>query len=80
MNLDEPKAKGKRKVIPDDEETYPAFANDADPWEAHLAEIDALLIGLIRFWPARPRCIRAGPISSTILTWMRPIKMLGSMR
>ena len=40
---DEPKAKGKRKVDPDDEEAYPAFANDADPWEAHFAEIDALL-------------------------------------
>ena len=39
---DEPKAKGKRKVDPDDEEAYPAFANDADPWEAHFAEIDAL--------------------------------------
>ena len=40
---DEPKAKGKRKVDPDDDEAYPAFANDADPWEAHFAEIDALL-------------------------------------
>jgi hypothetical protein len=32
-----------RKPNPDDEEVYPAFANDADPWVAHLAEIDALL-------------------------------------
>jgi Tat protein secretion system quality control protein TatD with DNase activity len=28
---------------PDDEEAYPAFANDADPWKAHFAEIDAVL-------------------------------------
>ncbi len=27
----------------EDEEAYPPFANDADPWTAHLAEIDALL-------------------------------------
>jgi hypothetical protein len=27
----------------EDEEAYPPFANDADPWAAHLAEIDALL-------------------------------------
>jgi len=32
-----------RQVDPDDDEAYPAFANDADPWEAHFAEIDALL-------------------------------------
>jgi len=28
---------------PEDEASYPPFANDADPWQAHLAEIDALL-------------------------------------
>ncbi|QRM36227.1 DUF1612 domain-containing protein (plasmid) [Microvirga sp. VF16] len=33
----------KAKPDPDDEEAYPPFANDADPWAAHLAEIDALL-------------------------------------
>lgn len=27
----------------DNEDAYPAFANDADPWKAHFAEIDALL-------------------------------------
>ena len=27
----------------DDDEAYPPFANDADPWKAHFAEIDALL-------------------------------------
>jgi len=33
----------KGKPDPDDEEAYPPFANDADPWIAHFAEIDALL-------------------------------------
>lgn len=28
---------------PEDDESYPPFANDADPWKAHFAEIDALL-------------------------------------
>jgi hypothetical protein len=28
---------------PDDDEAYPLHANDADPWKAHFAEIDALL-------------------------------------
>jgi hypothetical protein len=32
-----------KSLDPDDEEAYPAFANDADPWKAHLAEIHALL-------------------------------------
>jgi hypothetical protein len=32
-----------KKPDPDDEEAYPAFANDADPWKVHFAEIDALL-------------------------------------
>ncbi|MFC4173892.1 RHE_PE00001 family protein [Microvirga sp. GCM10011540] len=31
------------KADPEDEEAYPPFANDADPWAAHFAEIDALL-------------------------------------
>jgi hypothetical protein len=35
-------SKGKRPA-PDDEDAYSAFANDADPWKAHFAEIDALL-------------------------------------
>ncbi|WP_445505337.1 RHE_PE00001 family protein [Microvirga sp. G4-2] len=33
----------KGKPDPDDEAAYPPFANDADPWKAHFAEIDALL-------------------------------------
>ncbi|WP_262031680.1 RHE_PE00001 family protein [Microvirga sp. Mcv34] len=37
------KAKGSRKPDPDDEAAYPLYANDADPWKAHFAEIDALL-------------------------------------
>jgi hypothetical protein len=43
VKAEELKAKGKRKVDPDDDDAYPAFANDADPWKAHFAEIDALL-------------------------------------
>ncbi len=31
------------KPDPEDDEAYPPFANDADPWRAHFAEIDALL-------------------------------------
>ncbi|WP_230533769.1 RHE_PE00001 family protein [Microvirga roseola] len=31
------------KSDPENEEAYPPFANDADPWAAHFAEIDALL-------------------------------------
>jgi len=31
------------KPDPDDDEAYPPYANDADPWRAHFAEIDALL-------------------------------------
>ena len=34
--------KGK-KPDPEDDEAYPPYANDADPWKAHFAEIDALL-------------------------------------
>nr|WP_281400063.1 RHE_PE00001 family protein [Microvirga zambiensis] len=33
----------KAKRDPDDEEAYPLYANDSDPWKAHFAEIDALL-------------------------------------
>ncbi|WP_052954799.1 RHE_PE00001 family protein [Microvirga vignae] len=33
----------KGKPDPEDDEAYPPFANDADPWKAHFAEIDALL-------------------------------------
>ena len=36
------KSKGKRPDLEDDD-AYPAYANDADPWKAHFAEIDALL-------------------------------------
>jgi hypothetical protein len=36
------RAKGKRPD-PDDEGAYPPYANDADQWKAHFAEIDALL-------------------------------------
>jgi hypothetical protein len=36
------RSEGKRPN-PDDDEAYPAYANDADPWKAHFAEIDALL-------------------------------------
>jgi hypothetical protein len=36
------RAKNKRPD-PDDEEAYPPYANDADPWQAHFAEIDNLL-------------------------------------
>jgi hypothetical protein len=32
-----------KRPDPDDEEAYPPYANDADPWKAHFAEIDALL-------------------------------------
>jgi hypothetical protein len=31
------------KYGPEDDEAFPAFADDADPWTAHFAEIDALL-------------------------------------
>jgi hypothetical protein len=42
VKAEEPKSKAK-KVNPDDDDSYPAFANDADPLKAHFAEIDALL-------------------------------------
>jgi hypothetical protein len=32
-----------KRPDPDDDEVYPLHANDADPWKAHFAEIDALL-------------------------------------
>ena len=32
-----------RRPDPEDEAAYPLYANDADPWKAHFAEIDALL-------------------------------------
>ncbi|WP_338105263.1 RHE_PE00001 family protein [Microvirga tunisiensis] len=32
-----------KRPNPDDDEAYPLHANDADPWKAHFAEIDALL-------------------------------------
>ncbi|WP_246777241.1 RHE_PE00001 family protein [Microvirga sp. VF16] len=32
-----------KRPDPDDDEAYPPHANDADPWKAHFAEIDALL-------------------------------------
>jgi hypothetical protein len=37
------KTKGSKKPDPEDDEAYPPYTNDADPWKAHLAEIDALL-------------------------------------
>jgi hypothetical protein len=33
----------RKKPDPEDDEAYPPYANDADPWKAHFAEIDALL-------------------------------------
>ncbi len=36
------RVKGKT-VDAEDDEAYPLFANDTDPWKAHFAEIDALL-------------------------------------
>ena len=35
-------ASKRKRPDPDDDEAYPAFANDADPWKAHFAEIDAV--------------------------------------
>jgi hypothetical protein len=32
-----------KRPDPEDEDAYPPHANDADPWKAHFAEIDALL-------------------------------------
>lgn len=43
VKVEEPKTKGRKKLNPEDDDAYPAFANDADPWKAHFAEIDALL-------------------------------------
>jgi Protein of unknown function (DUF1612)/HTH DNA binding domain len=43
VKAEEPKTKGRKKIDLDDDEAYPAYANDADPWKAHFAEIDALL-------------------------------------
>ena len=41
---DEPARRSKvKRPDPDDDEAYPPHANDADPWAAHFAEIDALL-------------------------------------
>jgi hypothetical protein len=37
------RAKGSKKPDPEDDDAYPAYAHDADPWKAHFAEIDALL-------------------------------------
>jgi hypothetical protein len=37
------RTKGSKRPDPEDEEAYPPYANDADPWKAHFAEIDALL-------------------------------------
>jgi hypothetical protein len=37
------RAKGNKKPDPEDDAAYPSYANDADPWKAHFAEIDALL-------------------------------------
>jgi Protein of unknown function (DUF1612)/HTH DNA binding domain len=42
VKAEEPKSKAK-KVDLEDDDAYPAYANDADPWKAHFAEIDALL-------------------------------------
>jgi hypothetical protein len=36
------RSKGKRPD-PEDDEAFPPYAHDADPWKAHFAEIDALL-------------------------------------
>lgn len=40
---DGPSPQKGRGQDPDADEAYPPFANDADPWRAHFAEIDALL-------------------------------------
>jgi hypothetical protein len=40
---DKPSRPKSKKVDLGDDEAYPPYANDADPWKAHFAEIDALL-------------------------------------
>src|SRR4029079_8226246 len=40
---DKPTRAKSKKADPEDEDAYPPYANDADPWQAHFAEIDALL-------------------------------------
>jgi hypothetical protein len=40
---DKPTRSRGKKPDPDDDEAYPPYAHDADPWKAHFAEIDALL-------------------------------------
>ncbi len=43
VKADTERSRTKAKPDPDDDGAYPAFANDADPWKAHFAAIDALL-------------------------------------
>ncbi|WP_246389435.1 RHE_PE00001 family protein [Microvirga mediterraneensis] len=40
---DRPTRAKSKKADPKDEDAYPPYAHDADPWKAHFAEIDALL-------------------------------------
>jgi len=43
VKAEEPKSASNKKIDADADEAYLPFANDADPWKAHFAEIDALL-------------------------------------
>ncbi|WP_246777149.1 RHE_PE00001 family protein [Microvirga sp. VF16] len=43
VKADAARLRTKARPDPDDDAAYPPYANDADPWAAHLAEIDALL-------------------------------------
>jgi hypothetical protein len=43
MAEDKPARSKAKRPDPEDDEAYPLYANDADPWQAHFAEIDALL-------------------------------------
>jgi hypothetical protein len=43
LNTAANQARPKARPDPDDELAYPPLANDADPWAAHFAAIDALL-------------------------------------
>ncbi len=80
VKTEEPKTKGRKKIDPDDDDAYPAFANDADLWKAHFAEIDDSSIGQTRFSPARPRSLRAARIWSTIrIRIRRKPRTCGSM-
>lgn len=71
VKAEEPKTKGKKKFDPNDEDAYPAFANDGIRGRHISPRLMLSSIGPTRFLPAKRRCPSAARTWSMIRTWTR---------